>query len=52
MPYIYKDSGGSQDYILPSFAINTDTMELIATQMENDPITFSTNNDYELVMEV
>lgn len=56
MPYIYKEnsssSGGTGKYILPTFSINTDTMEQIATQSESDPVTFSTNDDSELLVEV
>lgn len=57
MPYIYKEktssaSGGTGEYILPTFSINTETMEQIATQSADDPISFSTNEDSELLMEV
>lgn len=57
MPYIYKEvsstsSGGTGEYILPTFSINTDTMEQIATQSDSDPVSFSTNDDSELLVEV
>lgn len=57
MPYIYKDaatssSGGTGEYVLPTFSINTDTMEQIATQTDDDPVTFLTNDDSELLTEV
>ena len=53
MPYIYSitDSKGGK-YLLPSFYIDTDTMELIAVQSENDPVNFFVGEDYELITEV
>lgn len=59
MPYLYKkgslsSSGGTgetPEYTLPTFHINTDTMELIATQSDTDPIVFSIDDNSELLME-
>lgn len=53
MPFIYKLSqGGREPYTLPSFFIDTDTMELFAVQSDNDPITFYISDDSELQTEV
>lgn len=53
MPFLYKNPvNGQEPYILPSFYIDTDTMELYAVQSMNDPVSFSISDEYELITEV
>ena len=55
MPYIYdgttSDGSGGGTVVLPSFSINED-MELIATSNGTASVSFSMNDESELLMEV
>lgn len=61
MPYIYQEnqnnSGGNATAggvlcFIPSFHIDAETMELLATQDGKYPVVFSVNEQSELILEV